>query len=79
MFPYVTVIEVPPHEMPAAIGPSLAVTAITEDRDFIDELLACPHIERLNIGRIPTNHVDWGQPHEGNLFEFLYRRRAIQM
>ncbi len=79
MFPYAAVIEVPPHEMPATIGPSLAVTAITEDRNFIDELLACPHIERLNIGRIPTNHVDWGQPHEGNLFEFLYRRRAIQM
>jgi hypothetical protein len=22
--------------------------------------------------------VQWEQPHEGNLFEFLYRRRALQ-
>ena len=35
-------------------------------------------IERLNIGPFPTNRVQWEQPHEGNLFEFLYRRRAIQ-
>jgi len=23
--------------------------------------------------------VAWDQPHEGNLFEFLYRRRALEM
>jgi hypothetical protein len=22
--------------------------------------------------------VQWEQPHEGNMFEFLYRRRALQ-
>ena len=26
-----------------------------------------------------TNHVEWDQPHEGNLFEFLYKRRSIQV
>jgi hypothetical protein len=27
---------------------------------------------------MPTCQVQWEQPHEGNLFEFLYHRRAIQ-
>jgi hypothetical protein len=25
-----------------------------------------------------TNHIHWGQPHEGNLFDHLYARRALQ-
>jgi hypothetical protein len=36
-----------------------------------------PLIERLNIGPISTMTVSWDQPHEGNMFEFLYKRRAI--
>jgi hypothetical protein len=54
------------------------VTAITEDAAFLDQLLASPHIERLNLGPMPTTRVRWDQPHEGNMFEFLYRRRSIQ-
>jgi hypothetical protein len=23
--------------------------------------------------------ISWDQPHEGNLFEFLYRRRALEI
>jgi hypothetical protein len=42
------------------------------------ELMTSTNIERLNIGPYPTNRVQWEQPHEGNLFEFLYRRRALQ-
>ena len=42
------------------------------------DLMASPEIDRLNLGSVPTNWVQWEQPHEGNLFEFLYRRRAIQ-
>ena len=45
---------------------------------FTDQLIASPWIERLNLGPLPTSRVQWDQPHEGNLFEFLYRRRAIQ-
>ena len=33
---------------------------------------------RLNLGAIPTNQVNWNQPHEGNLFEHLYCRRAFR-
>jgi hypothetical protein len=61
------------------IGPSLVVSAVTEDRHFIKALLASSDIPRLNIGRVPTAFVEWNQPHEGNLFEFLYRRRAIHV
>ena len=60
------------------IGPSLVVTAITRDEKFIDAVIRSPLVERLNIGPLPTTRVQWDQPHEGNLFEFLYRRRAIQ-
>jgi hypothetical protein len=78
LFPYASLVEVPQTQMLDVIGPSLVVTAITQDEKFISQLLASPHVERLNIGPLPTTRVQWDQPHEGNLFEFLYRRRAIQ-
>jgi acyl-CoA reductase-like NAD-dependent aldehyde dehydrogenase len=78
LFPYASVVEVPQEAMLEQIGPSLVVTALTEEEVWIDALLASPLIDRLNIGALPTPHVQWDQPHEGNLFEFLYRRRAIQ-
>ena len=59
------------------IGPTLVVSAITKDDVFIKELLRDSRIERLNIGPIPTMKISWDQPHEGNLFEFLYKRRSI--
>ncbi len=79
LFPFASVVEVPQRDMLCTIGPSLVVTAITRDPAWQRQLLACPHIDRLNLGPIPTSVVQWDQPHEGNLFEFLYRRRAIQM
>jgi len=77
LFPYASVVEMAPERMLAEMGPSLVVTAISEDPAFVDAVVASPHIERLNLGPLPTTRVDWDQPHEGNLFEFLYRRRAI--
>jgi acyl-CoA reductase-like NAD-dependent aldehyde dehydrogenase len=78
MFPYASIVEIPQAEMLANIGQTLVVSAFTEDPRFIDQLLLSPDIERLNLGTFPTNRVQWEQPHEGNLFEFLYHRRAIQ-
>ena len=78
MFPFASVVEVPQEEMLGEIGETLVVSAFTGDRGWIGRLMASPNIERLNIGPFPTNRVQWEQPHEGNLFEFLYRRRAIQ-
>jgi acyl-CoA reductase-like NAD-dependent aldehyde dehydrogenase len=77
LFPYASVVQVPQSEMLKRIGPSLVVTAITRDPAFRDALLESPLIERLNLGPIPTTKISWEQPHEGNLFEFLYRRRAF--
>ena len=28
---------------------------------------------------LPTNRLNWLQPHEGNLIEFLFRSRAYQV
>ena len=79
LFPYSSVVEVPQAEMLDKIGPSLVVSAITKDQDFINECLESSDIPRLNIGRVTTAFVEWNQPHEGNLFEFLYSRRAIHV
>jgi acyl-CoA reductase-like NAD-dependent aldehyde dehydrogenase len=78
MFPYSSIVEIPQSEMLQNIGQTLVVSAFTEDPHFIEQLLLSPDIERLNLGTYPTNRVQWEQPHEGNLFEFLYHRRAIQ-
>ena len=78
LFPYAAVVEKPQEEMLDWIGPTLVVTAITDDTAFRRQLLRSPHIQRLNLGPIPTGQVRWDQPHEGNLFDFLYARRAIQ-
>ncbi len=79
LFPFASVVECPVAEMPDAIGPSLVVTAITQHHAFADALMASPDIDRLNIGAIPTYRLSWDQPHEGNLFEHLYRQRAFQI
>jgi hypothetical protein len=60
------------------IGPTLVGTGITEDRAFQQALLDSAHIDRLNLGAVPTTKLDWLQPHEGNIVDFLYRARAFQ-
>jgi acyl-CoA reductase-like NAD-dependent aldehyde dehydrogenase len=75
--PYASVVKVPQAEMLNKMGYTLACTAITRDASFIEQLLASPDIERLNLGPVSTMTVSWDQPHEGNMFEFLYRRRSI--
>ena len=79
LFPFVSVVEVPQPKILERIGPTLVVSAFTEDEAYIDELLGSPDVERLNLGAISTNQISWDQPHEGNLFEHLYRQRAFQM
>jgi hypothetical protein len=76
--PYASVVQVPPADMLKQIGPSLAVTAITRDPQFSESLIDSGLIERLNLGPISTMKISWDQPHEGNMFEFLYKRRSIE-
>lgn len=78
MFPFASITEMPQDRMLSEIGETLVVSAWTDHPAWIRDLMNSPDIERLNIGPFPTNRVQWEQPHEGNLFEFLYRRRAIQ-
>jgi aldehyde dehydrogenase family protein len=78
LFPFASVVQVDQNEIPAQLGPTLVVTAITKDPKLIQTLVSSPRIDRLNIGALPTNQVSWDQPHEGNLFEHLYARRAFQ-
>jgi len=77
LFPFASVVNVPTNEMVESMGPSLVVTAITHDRNLLDALMRSRHVERLNVGPLPTSSLSWDQPHEGNLFEFLYRRRSF--
>lgn len=78
LFPFAGVVPVNQEAIPRALGPSLVVTAITHDRKLIARLLASPNVGRLNLGAIPTQRISWDQPHEGNLFDHLYARRAFQ-
>ncbi len=76
--PYASVVQVPQEKMLSEIGASLVVSAITKDKTFTEQLLDSPLIERLNLGPISTMKISWDQPHEGNMFEFLYKRRSIE-
>jgi len=78
LFPFASVVQVKPEEIPDAFGPSLVVTAITSDPKLIARLVSASNVDRLNIGPVSTNQVSWDQPHEGNLFDHLYARRAFQ-
>jgi hypothetical protein len=75
--PYASVVTMPQADMLRQMGPSLVVTALTRDPAFTAELLDCPLIQRLNLGPISTMEISWDQPHEGNLFEFLWKRRSF--
>ncbi|HEX6211810.1 MAG TPA: aldehyde dehydrogenase family protein [Methylomirabilota bacterium] len=78
MFPFVSVVPVNEAQLPEALGSTLVVTLISGDKALQDRFIRSPHVDRLNLGAIPTNRIGWDQPHEGNLFEHLYGRRAIQ-
>lgn len=78
MFPFATVVECPESKMIEAIGPTLVCTAITNNDLLRRRLLDAVHIDRLNFGPVPTSQLNWRQPHEGNIVEFLFRARAFQ-
>ncbi len=79
MFPFVTVVECPQEKMLGAIGSTLVATVLTNDKAFQQSVLDARNIDRLNIGPIPTIKLNWLQPHEGNIVDFLFRPRAYQV
>jgi hypothetical protein len=50
----------------------------TNDEKWAAQLMDATNIDRLNIGPIPTIQLNWLQPHEGNIVDFLSRARAFQ-
>lgn len=78
LFPFASVVKTSQAQIPEVLGPSLVVTVITSDPKLIHKLVASANVDRLNIGVVPTSQLSWDQPHEGNLFEHLYARRAFQ-
>jgi acyl-CoA reductase-like NAD-dependent aldehyde dehydrogenase len=78
MFPFATVVECPQDQMLAKIGQTLVCSAITKDPSFSRALLDARNIDRLNIGALPTVQLNWFQPHEGSIVDFLFRARAYQ-
>jgi hypothetical protein len=78
MFPFVTVVDCPEAQMLGKIGPTLVCSAITCNPQFRRTLVDATHIDRLNLGPVPTIQLNWLQPHEGNIVEFLFRARAFQ-
>ncbi|MEX1229746.1 MAG: aldehyde dehydrogenase family protein [Planctomycetaceae bacterium] len=78
MFPFVTVVDCPENKMLGSIGTTLVCSAITEKPDLSQQLLDATNIDRLNIGVVKTIALNWMQPHEGNIIDFLFRARAFQ-
>jgi acyl-CoA reductase-like NAD-dependent aldehyde dehydrogenase len=78
MFPFVTVVECAEDRMLESIGPTLVCSAITNKPELRRRLLDAVHIDRLNLGPVPTIQLNWLQPHEGNIVDFLFRARAFQ-
>ena len=78
MFPFAAVVECPQDRMIDAIGQTLVCSAITHDQPFRQHLVDAVNIDRLNLGPVPTVQLNWLQPHEGNIVDFLFRARAFQ-
>ena len=78
MFPFVSVVECPQNKMISQIKQTLVCTALTDDAKFKQQLLDATNIDRLNLGPVRTIQLNWLQPHEGNIVDFLFRNRAFQ-
>ena len=78
MFPFVSVVDCPQGQFLKKSGYTLVCSAITEDSEFSRELIDATSIDRLNLGAVRTIQLNWLQPHEGNIIDFLFRARAFQ-
>jgi acyl-CoA reductase-like NAD-dependent aldehyde dehydrogenase len=76
-FPFVAVCEADPRTVIEALGPTLALTVVGEDASLVRAARDARHVQRLHEGLLPTCHLRWDQPHEGNLFDATWHRRAV--
>jgi acyl-CoA reductase-like NAD-dependent aldehyde dehydrogenase len=56
---------------------SLVISAITDDGDLLDDLLAEPTIANVYGGEHPTHHTAPEIPHDGFLADFLMRNKGF--
>ncbi len=78
MFPFASVVDCPQDQFLRKAGYTLVCSALTDDEAFKQQLIDATNIDRLNIGEVKTIQLNWLQPHEGNIIDFLYRGRAFQ-
>ena len=57
---------------------SLVNVVAVDDLTVRFDLKQPDSLARLNIGPVSTMKISWDQPHEGNMFEFLWQRRSIE-
>ena len=78
MFPFVSVVDCPSDQFLKKSGYTLVCSALTDDLAFKRSLIDATNVDRLNIGEVKTIQLNWLQPHEGNIIDFLFRNRAFQ-
>ncbi len=61
----------------APLRHSLVISAITDDDELIDDLLAEPTIANVYGGQHPTHYTAPGIPHDGFLADFLMRNKGL--
>ncbi len=76
-FPFVAVCPADAGDVIDALGPTLALTIVTEDARLVRAARDARNVQRLHEGLRPTCQLRWDQPHEGNLFEATWARRAV--
>lgn len=59
------------------VADSLVLTAMTEDRALVGELLVQPGIRNLYVGAHPTHFTALGVPHDGYLADFLMESKGV--
>jgi acyl-CoA reductase-like NAD-dependent aldehyde dehydrogenase len=78
-FPFVTVVEAAMPALLEGLDETLVLSLLSHDPELRASLITDRRVDRLNLGPIPTSSISWDQPHEGNLFEHLYRQRSLQV
>jgi hypothetical protein len=76
-FPCVWVSPWSPADGLEPLRHSLVISAITNDEDLIDDLLAEPTIANVYGGRHPTHYTAHNIPHDGFLADFLMRNKGF--
>ncbi|MFE7483273.1 aldehyde dehydrogenase family protein [Streptomyces sp. NPDC057552] len=61
----------------APLRDTLSLTALTDDAELIESLVAEPTINKIHVGDHPTTWTRPGLPHEGYLGGFLMQTKAV--